>query len=95
MSSQRRGQSAYLADLEPGQRAQVQRLAVQGALGLRLREMGLVPGTPLRLVRRAPLGDPLQLELRGYQLSLRMAEARCVEVESISSETTSRAGSKD
>lgn len=88
MSFLRRGQPAYLADLEPGQSAQVQRLAVQGALGLRLREMGLVPGTPLRLVRRAPLGDPLQFELRGYQLSLRVAEARCVEVESVSTATT-------
>lgn len=76
---------ACLVDLKPGQSARIQRVAVQGALGLRLREMGLVPGTSVKLVRRAPMGDPLQFELRGYQLSLRAADAGCVEVEALSS----------
>lgn len=85
MRFQFQGSAASLADLEPGQRAQVQRISVFGALGLRLREMGLVPGTEIRLVRRAPLGDPLQFEVRGYQLSLRSTEAGCVEVEALPS----------
>lgn len=81
MRFQLQDRAASLADLVPGQSARVQRVAVHGALGLRLREMGLVPGTPVRLVRRAPLGDPLQFEVRGYQLSLRSTDAGCVEVE--------------
>lgn len=85
MSFQLHGPVGSLADLVPGQRALVQRVSARGALGLRLREMGLVPGTPVRLVRRAPFGDPLQFELRGYQLSLRAADAGCVEVEAPSS----------
>ena len=44
----------------------------------RLLEMGLTPGCPLTLVRRAPLGDPIVFNLRGYDLSLRAAEARLV-----------------
>lgn len=79
------GSAASLADLVPGQCALVHRVSVPGALGLRLREMGLVPGTQVRLVRRAPFGDPLQFELRGYQLSLRAVDAGCVEVEAPSS----------
>ena len=45
------------------------------AVALRLLEMGLTPGIVVRLVGRAPLGDPLELELRGYRLSIRRAEA--------------------
>lgn len=51
-----------------------------GALAVRLAELGFVPGTLVRLVKRAPFGDPLQLELRGYHLSLRRAEAARIRV---------------
>ena len=47
----------------------------------RLREMGLVPGTRVKLIRWAPLGDPLEIELRGYRLSLRRHEAESIEVQ--------------
>jgi ferrous iron transport protein A len=50
------------------------------AVALRLLEMGLTPGVAVRLVGRAPLGDPLELELRGYRLSIRRAEAARVTV---------------
>ena len=46
----------------------------------RLREMGLLPGTKVKLVRWAPLGDPLEIKVRGYNLSLRKHEAEHVEV---------------
>jgi Fe2+ transport system protein FeoA len=46
----------------------------------RLREMGLVPGTRLTLVRRAPLGDPIEISLRGSLLSLRRSEADFIEI---------------
>lgn len=50
------------------------------AVALRLLEMGLTPGISVRLVGRAPLGDPLELELRGYRLSIRRAEANRITV---------------
>ena len=50
-------------------------------MALRLLEMGLTPGVAVRVVGRAPLGDPLELELRGYRLSLRRTEAARVSVE--------------
>ncbi len=46
----------------------------------RLREMGLLPGTRVTLVRIAPLGDPIEIQVRGYRLSLRKAEAAQVEI---------------
>ena len=48
---------------------------------LRLREMGLLPGTSVTLVRMAPLGDPLEIKLRGYHLTLRKSEAAHIVVE--------------
>jgi ferrous iron transport protein A len=50
------------------------------AVALRLLEMGVTPGIPVRLVGRALLGDPLELELRGYRLSIRRAEAARITV---------------
>ena len=51
------------------------------AVSLRLLEMGLTPGTQVRVVGRAPLGDPWELEVRGYRLSIRRAEAARVAIE--------------
>ena len=61
-------------------RASVLGVRASGALGQRLVEMGLIAGAPVRLVRTAPLGDPLEIEVQDYLLSLRRAEARHVEV---------------
>ncbi len=47
----------------------------------RLMEMGLVRGTPVEVIRFAPLGDPVDIKVRGYHLSLRLAEAETIEVE--------------
>ncbi|MEK7415710.1 MAG: FeoA family protein, partial [Planctomycetota bacterium] len=57
-------------------------LAVTGSVVTRRRllEMGLCTGTEVAVVRRAPFGDPIELHLRGYHLSLRAEEARCVAV---------------
>lgn len=70
-----------MSTLAPGVPGTV--IEVQGRQGvvLRLMEMGLVPGTRVRVVKIAPLGDPLEIELRGYHLSLRRAEAQRVGVE--------------
>ena len=52
-----------------------------GDLPARLLEMGLVPGTEVEVVRLAPLGDPMELKVRGFLLSVRKAEAAHVEIE--------------
>lgn len=54
-----------------------------GLLSHRLMEMGLIEGTEVEVVRRAPLGDPLQVRLGDYELSLRSSEADLVEVASL------------
>lgn len=64
-----------------GGQARVANVAGDDDVALRLLEMGLTPGTAVRLVGRAPLGDPLEFEVRGYRLSLRRAEAARVAVE--------------
>jgi Fe2+ transport system protein FeoA len=70
-----------LKDLKPGETARVQCCSGQGAVFQRLCEMGFVAGVPLRVVRFAPLGDPMQVEIHNYHLSLRKAEAAMVQVE--------------
>jgi Fe2+ transport system protein FeoA len=69
-----------LADLAIGSHGIVSEVHGEPDLRRRLLEMGLTPGTSVQLIRRAPLGDPLALRLRGYDLSLRTAEARLVQV---------------
>jgi len=70
-----------LRQLQPGQAAVVRKLSTGGELGRRLREMGLVPGTPIRVIGRAPLKDPVEIKLRGYNLTLRNNEADHIQVE--------------
>lgn len=65
-----------LADLPIGVRAVVDRVSCARSVAVRLYEMGLVPGTSVSVTRIAPLGDPLELEVRGYSLSIRRLEAR-------------------
>lgn len=71
-----------LANLKCGESARVRRVGGSGALRRRLMEMGLVAGAEVLLVKAAPLGDPLQIRVRGYDLALRRAEARLVELAS-------------
>ncbi|MCA1990114.1 MAG: ferrous iron transport protein A [Desulfarculus sp.] len=61
--------------LQAGQSATVVKVTTAGELGRRLRDMGLVPGTPLVVIGRAPLKDPVEIKLRGYNLTLRNNEA--------------------
>jgi Fe2+ transport system protein FeoA len=75
--------SSTLADIAVGRCARVTRVHGQPALRHRLLEMGMTPGCRVRLVRVAPLGDPLDFELRGYHLSLRREEARNVVIEEL------------
>ena len=69
-----------LDDLTPGQRAIIQAISADGPLGQRLMSLGLLAGTEISLSRRALGGDPIEVELMGYSLSLRRNEARKVQV---------------
>ena len=69
-----------LSSIPPGTKVRVKAIVGRGSLFQRLLEMGLVPGTVLEMVRRAPLGDPLEIRLHHFNLSLRVAEADRVEV---------------
>lgn len=73
--------AAFLSDLTPGGVAVIRKLPAGVGVFLRLREMGVLPGTTVKLLRAAPMGDPLEIQIRGYNLSLRRAEAGAIEVE--------------
>jgi ferrous iron transport protein A len=70
-----------LSSLAVGASATVREFPKSGSAFLRLREMGVSPGTGIRLVRRAPLGDPIEIKVRGYNLTLRKTEADHILVE--------------
>ena len=69
-----------LADLPVGTAGVVQGFTASRPSLTRLRELGLVPGTPVKVTRRAPLGEPIDIELRGSQLAMRNADAAFIEV---------------
>ena len=70
-----------LASLPVGSRGRVVQIDGADEISIRLLEMGLTPGTEVAILGVAPLGDPLELEVRGYRLSIRRAEAARVEVD--------------
>ena len=70
-----------LSDLAVGASAVVKDFPKSGSAFLRLREMGLLPGTSVTLVRTAPLGDPLEIKVRGYHLTIRKVDAAHILVE--------------
>lgn len=70
-----------LRELRPGERCVVRAVRAAGPLRRRLMEMGFVSGTAVRVVRVAPLGDPVEVTLHGYNLSLRRADAETVLVD--------------
>ncbi|MFM1903031.1 MAG: hypothetical protein RLZZ440_931 [Planctomycetota bacterium] len=66
-----------------GETVRVNDVAGTDRIAIRLLEMGLTPGATVRVVGRAPFGDPLELEVRGYRLSIRRAEAARISLESL------------
>jgi len=69
-----------LDELPLGQTAKVVKLTGNGAVRRRLMEMGITPAAMVEAVRRAPMGDPLDVKVRGYHLSLRKEEAAAIEI---------------
>ncbi len=72
-----------LKELKPGQSGTVVKVTGAGALRRRLFDMGITPGAQVTMRKLAPLGDPMEIRLRGYELSVRKAEAEEVLVEQI------------
>ncbi len=70
-----------LRDLKVGETAKVVKLHGEGAVKRRIMDMGLTKGTEVYVRKVAPLGDPVELTVRGYELSLRKADAEMIEVE--------------
>ena len=65
----------------PGQRGRILEIHGDDGIAIRLMEMGLTEGEEIELLGFAPLGDPIEYQIRGYRLSLRKAEAHRVEIE--------------
>ena len=70
-----------LKDVKVGKSAKVVRVHGEGAIKRRIMDMGITKGVEIRVRKVAPLGDPMELTLRGYELSLRKADAEMIEVE--------------
>lgn len=70
-----------LRGVKIGESATVKRLRGEGATKRRIMDMGITRGTEIKVRKLAPLGDPLELTVRGYELSLRKADAEMIEVE--------------
>lgn len=69
-----------LDELKPGQECYVVKVNIGGVIGQRLLDMGFIPKTRIKVIRNAPLVDPVDLLIKGYHLSMRHSEARGVEV---------------
>ena len=72
-----------LAELSIGQDARIKAVGGEGALRRHLLDMGLTPGIEVTLRKVAPMGDPIELELRGYELTLRLDDAKQIEIEGV------------
>ena len=70
-----------LKDVNIGSTAKVVKLHGEGAIKRRIMDMGITKGVMVRVKRVAPLGDPIELTVRGYELSLRKEDAKMIEVE--------------
>ena len=73
-----------LMDVKVGQTVTVKRLHGEGPVKRRIMDMGITKGTKVYVRKVAPLGDPMELNLRGYELSVRKADAEMIEVDTFS-----------
>ena len=80
-SGERGNEMKTLRDVKVGKTARVVKLHGEGALKRRIMDMGITKGVEIYVRKVAPLGDPLELNVRGYELSLRKADAELIEVE--------------
>ena len=69
-----------LSELSVGEGGKIVKVNGEGAIRRRLFDMGVTPGAEVFFRKKAPLGDPIEITIRGYELTLRKAEAACVEI---------------
>ena len=69
-----------LKEIKPGESGAVKSLTATGALRRRIMDMGITKGTPIFVRKVAPLGDPIEITVRGYELSIRKNEAEHIEI---------------
>ena len=81
---------ATLNTLAIGQRARIERVGGEGALRQHFLDMGVIPGAEITLVKLAPLGDPMEFRIHGYELTLRVADAERIEAAPLSEEEQRR-----
>ena len=72
-----------LNQLKPGESGIISKVGGQGSLRLRFLDMGLIPKTKVTMVKIAPMGDPIEILIRGYELTLRMSDTSEIEVEKL------------
>lgn len=70
-----------LSEFTVGESGVIKSVSGEGRIRRRLFDMGVTPGAELTMRKKAPLGDPIEITVRGYELTLRKIEAACVEVE--------------
>jgi ferrous iron transport protein A len=73
----------YLSDLMPKDKAKVKGIIGEGNLKRKLLDMGVIPGVVFEVMKLAPLGDPIEIKVKGYNLSLRKEEARQISIEAV------------
>ncbi len=69
-----------LKDLKPGEAGKVTGIGEKGPARRRIMDMGVTPGAIIKVIKVAPLGDPIEVNIRGYELSLRKDEAAQIEI---------------
>ncbi len=74
-----------LSELNPGNKGIIKKIEKSGSLKRKLLDMGVIPGSSIEIVKLAPLGDPVDVKVRGYHLSLRKEEASQILVEVVES----------
>ena len=70
-----------LKDVKPGERVRVTKVSGDGVVKRRIMDMGITKGVEIHVRKVAPLGDPIELNLRGYELSIRKADAEMIQVD--------------
>ena len=70
-------------DLQIGQQGVISAVGGEGALRLRFLDMGRIPGTRVVLQKVAPMGDPIQIQVRGYELTIRREDARMIDLQEV------------
>ena len=81
-------------DLKPGQSARITAVGGEGALRQHFLDMGVIPGTQVTLVKLAPMGDPMELRIHGYELTLRLADAEKIEAVPVSASADTSPGAQ-